>query len=385
SAAKPERENLANIRKGEYEVLAQVLGKDQSRDPDFGPAKIHPTAGATAVGAREQIINFNVNLNTSDMNLAKDIARRIRTSGGGLPHLRAKEIELGGQGKVQVSTVLGNYKVTGLKTVCENIEKIAGSAGVSITESELVGVVPSRALEECAMSQLRVKGFDPDKQILEIKLLELFLSRLEGRADSGAGISWENGLNAFCDALAKPDPIPGGGSASAGAAAMGIALMQKVFSLQIKRNVKEGKPAVEQQRLESLMTKLCGWSRRFRELAQEDALSFEAVTKAYKIPKTDPSRSASIQGAFKKACDVPLETLSLAVEAVNALSPEKNSVHPSVASDFKVGIYCLVAAQMGAKENVLINLDSIKDENYKAQMTAKLKTLEGTVRVAEKV
>ncbi|MBI4668782.1 MAG: glutamate formimidoyltransferase, partial [Elusimicrobia bacterium] len=200
SAAKPERENLANIRKGEYEVLAQVLGNDPSRDPDFGPARIHPTAGATAVGAREQIINFNVNLNTSDMNLAKDIAKRIRTSGGGLPHLRAKEIELGGQGNVQVSTVLGNYKVTGLKTVSENIEKIAGPAGVSITESELVGVVPSRALEECAMSHLRVKGFDPDKQILEIKLLELFLSRLEGRADSGAGISWENGLNAFCDA-----------------------------------------------------------------------------------------------------------------------------------------------------------------------------------------
>src|SRR5207302_1317591 len=117
AARVPERKDLANVRKGQFEGLKDLIGKDPSRKPEFGPDRIHPTAGAVAVGARQQIINFNLNLDTSDMAAGKDIAKRLRASGGGLPCVRGKEIDLASRKQVQISTVLTDYKTTSMKKV----------------------------------------------------------------------------------------------------------------------------------------------------------------------------------------------------------------------------------------------------------------------------
>ncbi|MBI2070801.1 MAG: glutamate formimidoyltransferase [Elusimicrobia bacterium] len=378
SATRPERENLANVRKGEFEGLSEALGKDSSRNPDFGQPKIHPTAGATAVGAREQIINFNVNLATGDMNLAKEITKKIRTSSGGLPYLRAKEIELSDPGKVQVSTVLTNYPVTGLSAVYRQVDSLARAAGAAIAETELIGLVPAAALEHFAIEELRVKGFDPAKQVLESKLLELLAG--ETNSSSASGSSWESGLGAICDALAAPLPVPGGGSASAAASAMGASLAMKVFQIRLKKSLKTGENGRGEAKIKELITRVSHWAQQLRRLAVDDAVSYQAVADAYRLPKTDPKRGEAIQEALKKAAETPLTTLRTTVECAMILAGEKELVPGSMASDYQVGLGLLAAGGRGAKENVLINLPLIEDEAYKNRLSAQAEALEASLK-----
>ena len=115
AARREDRRDLAKVRKGQFEGLKEDIGRNPDRVPDFGPDKIHPTAGAVAVGARRQIVNFNVNLDTADMEFSRGLAKKIRASGGGLPGLRAKEIFLRVQNQVQISTVLTDHRTTSIK------------------------------------------------------------------------------------------------------------------------------------------------------------------------------------------------------------------------------------------------------------------------------
>ncbi|HOX23030.1 MAG TPA: glutamate formimidoyltransferase, partial [Elusimicrobiales bacterium] len=170
AAQKPERRNLANVRKGQFEGLKNEIGVNPEKTPDFGPNKIHPTFGAIAVGAREQIVNFNVNLETADMAFGKELAKKIRTSGGGLPELRAKEIFLESKNQVQISSVLTNFRVTSLADVMAAVEKETGPKGIKTANTELIGLTTQEALFDYALKGLKIQGFNPQELVLENKI-----------------------------------------------------------------------------------------------------------------------------------------------------------------------------------------------------------------------
>lgn len=171
AATRPDRVVLADIRKGEYEGLKAEIATDPDRKPDFGAARLHPTAGATAVGARPVLIAWNVNLATQDLGLARRIAKEIRESDGGFPKVQAKGFELADKGMVQVSMNALDYRVTGLPVVYEAIRKRAQEAGVEVAETEIIGLIPLDALVDGARTYLKITKFDRS-QILETRLWE---------------------------------------------------------------------------------------------------------------------------------------------------------------------------------------------------------------------
>ena len=171
AALRDDRRLLPQIRRGEFEGLRETLGKDPDRDPDVGDPEIHPTAGATAVGARGPLIAYNVNLGTDDLGLAQTIAKRVRASSGGFPEIQAKGFALADRGQVQVSMNVMNFRVTSIPTVFEAIQKETEAAGVPIVGSEIVGLVPLEALLDAAEAYLGLEDFHRD-QILDMRLWE---------------------------------------------------------------------------------------------------------------------------------------------------------------------------------------------------------------------
>lgn len=169
AAKKPERVNLENVRRGEFEGLRDSILTDESRYPDYGPRKIHPTAGAVAVGARMPLIAFNVDLKSTDVNIAKEIAKKIRASNGGLPKVKALGFALEARGTVQVSMNLTDYTVTHISTVYEAVRKAAEERGVEIVESEIVGLIPLEAVCDLAAKFLKISQFS-SSQVLERRI-----------------------------------------------------------------------------------------------------------------------------------------------------------------------------------------------------------------------
>jgi glutamate formiminotransferase len=159
AATKPERVRLPDVRKGEYEGLKAAIKTDPEKAPDFGPSSLHPKAGATAVGARPPLIAYNVNLNTTDVKIARTIARHIRESSGGLPHVQAKGITMEDTGLAQVTMNLLDYKATPIELVFSKIEEEAAKKGVEIVNSEIIGLIPLDALLDIAFARIKVKDF----------------------------------------------------------------------------------------------------------------------------------------------------------------------------------------------------------------------------------
>ncbi|HET8571648.1 MAG TPA: glutamate formimidoyltransferase [Candidatus Limnocylindria bacterium] len=172
AALRPERHRLADVRRGQYEALRDELGTNPDRDPDYGPARIHPRGGAVAVGARKPLIAFNVNLANDDLALAKKIAHSIRESSGGLPGVQAMGVLLenpGMQRLAQVSMNLVDWERTGIARVVREIRRMALEAGTDIDHCELIGLAPTAALLEVAADALNLRDFSPD-QALELRL-----------------------------------------------------------------------------------------------------------------------------------------------------------------------------------------------------------------------
>ncbi len=351
------RRDLAKVRKGQFEGLREVIGKDPERVPDFGPNQIHPTAGAMAVGARNQIVNFNVNLNTTDMEFAKGLAKKIRTSGGGLPALRAKEIFLESKGQVQMSTVLTDYKTTSIKRVMDEMQKDLGPKGVTVSGTELIGLTTQDAITDYAVENLQVKDFNKETQVLETKLLNLLSS-------------WQAGANLFIDALANTDPTPGGGSAAAVNGAMGCALGQMALgiSLRSKKLDEARKPA-----LRELAARLASHKAELQNCVAEDSASFDRFMEAMKTPKENPERKVKMQAALKYAAEVPLKTARLSSEALAGLIVCSSCVSSQVVSDYRSARYQLEAAIRCAAENVFINAEGLEDRAAAEKMTAEVK------------
>ncbi|HIQ04859.1 MAG TPA: glutamate formimidoyltransferase, partial [Anaerolineae bacterium] len=168
AATRPERRNLADIRRGEYEALKEEIGRDPNRDPDFGPARVG-SAGACVIGARQFLIAFNVYLNTDDVRIAKRIARAVRHSSGGLRYVKALGLLVGG--RAQVSMNLTDFTRTPVFRVVEMIRREAERYGCAIERSELVGLIPQQALVDTAVWYLQLDGFQPT-QVLENRLME---------------------------------------------------------------------------------------------------------------------------------------------------------------------------------------------------------------------
>lgn len=166
AARRPERVNLANVRRGLFEALREEVRRNPERVPDFGDAALHPTAGACVIGARKFLIAFNINLNTADLEVARRIARKIRASSGGLPAVKALGLRLESRGQAQVSTNLTDFEVTPLCAVVEAVRTEAAQCGVRIASTELIGLIPRAALATQGGCDLGIR----EDQILENRL-----------------------------------------------------------------------------------------------------------------------------------------------------------------------------------------------------------------------
>ena len=171
SATRPERKNLEQIRRKGFEELRDTIPSDPARAPDLGPNHVHESAGATVIGARRPLIAYNIYLNTGDVTIAQAIAKTIRHSSGGLRFVKAMGFEIAERGCVQVSMNLTNYQKSAIHTVFEMVREAAGTHGVAITESEVVGMLPAAVLIDAAKHYLRMHNFSID-QVLEMRLLD---------------------------------------------------------------------------------------------------------------------------------------------------------------------------------------------------------------------
>ena len=173
AASRESRRQLGNFRNKEFEGLQVLVGTDPEFTPDFGPAKMHPTAGAVAVGARKFLIAYNVNLATLDVQVAKDIAKAVREKDGGFKKVQAMGFFLDDKQCAQVSMNLLDYEVTSIRVVFDAVAKMAGERGVQVVASELVGLAPAAAIDAALAKHIRLPTFDATQQVVEAKLRAL--------------------------------------------------------------------------------------------------------------------------------------------------------------------------------------------------------------------
>lgn len=361
AAKRPERQDLAYIRKGEYEGLKEEIKTNPNRHPDYGEPELHPTAGATVVGARFPLIAYNVNLNTQDIGIAKKIARAIRFKTGGFRYVKALGFEIKEKKCVQVSMNMTNYLGTPLYQAFEFIRREAEKYGVLIKESEIVGLTPQKALIDTAKYYLQLHEFKDD-QILENRLKP------------------PKSLSDFISELSSNQPVPGGGSGSALSGGLGCSLGLMVCGLTI------GKKGYEDVKVEmkEVEKRLLSQRDRFLQLMDEDSKAFEEVMKAYRLPKETEEdkakRREAIQKELIRAADVPLEVAKRTEDSLRDIKIVAEKGNKNSISDAGVAGLFLKTAAEGARLNVLINLSGIKDEDYKNRTSAELKEVMDKVR-----
>jgi len=344
AATRPDRENLANIRKGEFEGLSREIETNPDRRPDFGKPKIHPTAGATVVGVRFPLIAYNINLNTSDVSIAKNIARAIRFKDGGFRYAKALGFELKEEGLTQVSINMTNYLGTPLYRVFETVKLEAQRYGISIKESEVVGLVPEKALIDAAIYYLQLNRFN-ESQILEYHL---------------RGTAKKESLFDFLGQLADVTPTPGGGSVAALQGALGAALMAMVTGITLKKN--------NDEELKGFYGLFRTEVSEFYKMIELDKNAFDDVMKAYRLPKTTEDekklRILAIQESLKKATNVPFSVCEKIMGLYPYVRILLNKGLKIAISDIGVAIYTLHSGFLSARANVLINLPSITDVKF---------------------
>ncbi len=373
AAQRPERTNLENIRKGQFEGLRQEVLTNPDRAPDVGEPRSHSTAGAIVVGARKFLIAYNINLNTPDVGIAHKIAKAIRFSSGGLRFAKAIGVDLKARKLAQVSINLTDFEQTPIHRVFEMVKREAERYGCAIVGSEIVGLVPKKALELTADFYLQLENFSP-AQVLENRLA----SALSGEAATPADSKGRLALLArpFLDSVAAPEATPGGGSVAALASALAGSLGQMVAGLSRKK--KSQATYVEQ--LSTALAEFRATAEKLAEAIDRDAAAFEGVMTAYKFPKDSSEearrRDAAIQQATRRAAEVPMEVAEGAVELYERLGQLKAISAASMMSDLRVGRLMAAAGARGALENVAINLESVSDAGYVAAMQAKAAALE---------
>ncbi|MFQ5695755.1 MAG: cyclodeaminase/cyclohydrolase family protein, partial [Terriglobia bacterium] len=373
----PERVNLENVRKGQFEGLREEIKTNPDRKPDCGEASLHPTAGATVVGVRKFLIAYNINLNTPDVGVAKKIAKAIRFSGGGLRYVKAMGVDLKARHLAQVSMNLTDFERTPVFRVFELVKREAARYGAAIVGSEIVGLIPKKALEASADFFLQLENFDPQQQSLENRLAAALAEKKGG------------GLAALAapvvDAVAAPTATPGGGSSAALAGALAASLGEMVARLSA------GKKSLAQHAgaLNERAHKLSALRGQLQEAIDRDAASFDAVMAAFRLPKNSEAektaRKQAIERATQEATEVPLEVGEAAVTVLDLLSRLAPIASPNMASDLNTGRHLAHAALQGALENVRINLDSLSDARFKQAAAQRAARLEARLPAATPV
>jgi glutamate formiminotransferase/formiminotetrahydrofolate cyclodeaminase len=371
AAKRSDRVNLENVRRGQFEGLQQEMKHNHDRQPDVGEPKLHPTAGVTVVGARKFLIAYNVNLNTSDVAIANKIAKAIRFSSGGLRYVKSMGVELKARNLAQVSINLTDFEQTPMHRVYEMVKREAQRYGAAPVGSEIVGLIPKKAIEMAADFFLQLENFSP-AQVFENKLADaLSGAPLEARKDGQLA----NLARPFLEAVAAPTATPGGGSVSALAGALAASLGQMVAGLSRKRKSQAAYA-------DSLSRELDSLRRIADELAEaidRDAASYEAVMAAFKLPQGNAEevqkRESAIQAATKRASDVPLAVAEHTVALFERLGQLDAIAAASMRSDLEVARYMAAAGARGALANVEINLDGIADSTYIAETRTEIASL----------
>lgn len=358
AATSPERQNLEDIRRGQFEGLRQDVTINPARKPDFGDASLHPTAGATVVGARKALIAYNVFLNTTDVDVAKKIAKAIRFSSGGLRYVKAAGFAV--RGLAQVSMNLTDFDQTPVARVFEFVKREAARYGVLPLSSEIVGLIPKKALEQAAEWFLQVENFD-SSMILENRLAAV----MSGKMAVGG---LRAGAEPFIEQLAAPTATPGGGSASAAAGAMAAALGSMVAGMA------RGKKAYLQyeQQLSQIIARLAQLREELKSGIDADAESYNQVMAAHKQAKASSDGERLVETATQAATRVPLETAQKAREAAQLIESLRPITNPNMASDLTVAAALAAAAVKGALANVEINLVSLRDAGFVADVRSKV-------------
>lgn len=407
AAQEPKRQNLATIRAGEYEGFEQKILLPEWK-PDYGPVAFHAKAGQTVIGVRDFLVAYNVNLNTQSVRRANSVAFDIRENGrikteDGTPHGKpvkdadgtpvrepgaCKSVKAIGwyveeYGVAQVSANLTNINITPVHIAFEEARKSATARGMRVTGSELVGLIPKKALIDAGYYYLEQQGvslgvseedlihlavkslgldelgpFDPKKKVIEYQL-----------EDGMAGKLVSMSLRDFTNLTASDAPAPGGGSVSALVGAVGVALGTMVANLSGNKRgwdhrVEEFNPwATRGQELKDRMLKL----------VDEDTKAFDKVMDAFRLPKKSESdkaaRAQAIQDATLYAAEVPLMIAKTAGEAYPMLQAMADTGNPNSITDAGVGALCVHAAIQGAILNVRINLEGLELEAKKQELT----------------
>ncbi|MEW5983699.1 MAG: glutamate formimidoyltransferase [Acidobacteriota bacterium] len=408
AASSEERRSLANIRAGEYEGLALKL-EDPNWKPDAGPAVFNPRSGATVVGAREFLLAYNVNLNTLDRRLANEIAFNIREGGrakrdakgavlrdaggnsvkvpGRLKAVRAIGWYIEQYRQAQVSINLLDYKTTPLHVVFETAREEAEKIGLVVTGSELVGLTPLEPMLEAGRHFLRKQGKSagvPERELVEMAVRSLGLDQLAPFDPEKKIIEYHFrpaaplvslATSRFVDDVSTESPAPGGGSVAALMGSLAAALSAMVANLTVgKKGYEEawedlGRLAEDAQRVKDTLLRA----------VDEDTEAFNRVMDAMRLPKATADQRAergrAIEGASKRAAEVPLQTARLSLEAMRLAERAATRGNVNSASDAGVAALAARAGVEGAILNVRINLGSIGDEAFRVSCAAEAETL----------
>ncbi len=418
AATVPERTNLADIRKGEYEGLAARLN-DPVWKPDYGPAEFNARSGATVIGAREFLIAYNINLNTRDQKLAHKVALNIREAGrakrdehgnlmrdsagntikepGTLRAVKAVGWYIPEYGRAQISMNLVNSKITPPHLAFDECCQQAAAFGLRVTGSELIGLIPLEAMLEAGRYFLRKQEKSagvPDSELIHLAIQSMGLNEInpfdpmkkiiEYRLAPPFGPLAQMSITKFVDETSMDSPAPGGGSVSATAGAMGAALAAMVCNLTI------GKKGYETvwEILKPLAEEAQKSKNNFLKAIDRDTEAFNAVMAAFSLPKSNElektARATAIQDANKGAVKIPLSVMQMGVELLEKIIPVAENGNANALSDIGVAALMLRSAAEGAFFNVKINLPNIIDQDFVNTHQIEADKLLSLARIAER-
>ena len=402
AATKPERRNLATVRAGEYEALAERLKKAEWK-PDCGPAEFQPRSGATAVGARDFLVAYNVNLNTTSTRRANAIAFDVREKGRKDPKDSTKWIPgtlkaakgigwfIEEYGICQVSLNLTDVSVTSMHAAFDEVERCAAARGVRVTGSELVGLIPLRALLDAGRHFLRKQQRSlgvPDRELIKIAVRSLGLDELSPFDPQKKVIEYvlaaraaqkrlvDLTLRGFTEETASESPAPGGGSVAAAVGALGAALGTMVANLS---SHKKGWDA-RWEEFSAQAVRGQAVADRLLALVDADTDAFHAVMHAMRNQADDPE---AVQAAVRGAIETPLAVMETSLEAMAVCAAMAEHGLKASASDAGGGARCARLAVRGAGLNVRINLKDLADERQREDYLARAHKFEEQAATAE--
>ena len=404
SASDARRKNLSNIRKGEYEGMKEKL-QTQKWTPDYGPNSLNAKSGVTAIGARNFLIAYNINLNTRDKKIATDIALDIREAGrakrdknnkilrkkdgsiiklpGSLKDTKAVGWYIEEYKKAQVSINLTNYKSTSIHSAFEEVRKQANKRGVRVTGSEIVGLVPKQAILESGLFYLYKQNKStaiPEKDIIDMAIDSLGLNEISTFNQSESIV--ENRIqekkplanltiSSFTDEVSQDSPAPGGGSVSAQAGSLASALVAMVANLSFgKKEYLSNNELILDIGIQAQSLK-----KDLLNLVDMDSNAFDKIMIGFRMPKKTENqikaRDSVIIAATKHAIDIPLKIMELSMKALTLSKKIMKIGNKNSISDAGVASEMSLAAIRGAHMNVLINLKDLNDEAYKLKTLKK--------------